>query len=439
MKKHILSIVLCFIYLILPSAAPAQRLPESFRDSTPSLKDCYARYFTLGASSYADGEEDSRIKEQKKESKKEEKQEKKKAKAQKKRKRNAGTSEEEYDDLEDESSGPVEKSSYFIKTVEKHFTELSSGTELLPGKLLGKKPKKYTRFTASDGLSYEVPAKWNSGYLSLFLDDAKRAGVQVRFHLLVCPEMSPDWFFFRYYDTASHLASKAEMAARLEWYIKTVTDFISDWEYKHNQGQALVTSYDVVSELFTDSGDLNLTPYNYLMKIFGDSSYAIQSFAFASKCVPDSIKLCYSDHSLFEKKKAEKVKELIKSVRSADGNSRVDEIGIISHIMEDWPDRDAFFGSCREFSSMDLDVQIQQLDIAARTRKDSGDAYFDFMKACMKNSDSIKGVSFRAVNASEETDFVDYMRAPLFTTEYSCTKNFDRIIEASGHQEGKEK
>ncbi|MBQ7165474.1 MAG: endo-1,4-beta-xylanase [Treponema sp.] len=438
MKKHILSALLCIIYLALPPAAPAQRPPESIRDSTPSLKECYAGYFTIGASSYADGEEENRIKEQKKESRKEKKQEKKKAKAQKKKGRNSSTGDED-DDQEDEKPEPVEKSSFFVRTAGKHFTELSSGTELLPARLLGKKPKKFTRFTASDGLSYEVPAKWDSQYLSLFLDDAKRAGVQVRFHLLICPEMSPDWFFFRYYDTASRLAGKDEMAARLEWYIKTVTDFISDWEQEHNQGQALVTSYDVLSELFTDSGDLNLTPYNYLMKIFGDSSYAIQAFAFASQCVPASVKLCYSDHSLFEKKKADKVKELIISVRAADGSSRVDEIGIISHLMEDWPDREAFFGTCRDFSSMGLDVQIQQLDMAARKRKDCGDAYFDFMRACMKNSAYIKGVSFRAVNASEETDFVDYMRSPLFTSEYSCTKNFDRIIEAAGHDTGSEK
>ena len=100
----------------------------------------------------------------------------------------------------------------------------------------------------------------------------------------------------------------------------------------------------------------------------------------------------------------------------------------------------AAYPTCEAYEDVNIsDVQIQQLDMAARKRKDCGDAYFDFMRACMKNSACIKGVSFRAVNASEETDFVDYMRSPLFTSEYSCTKNFDRIIEAAGHDTGSEK
>ena len=327
-------------------------------------------------------------------------------------------------------------SSDLITTVGKHFTELSSGTELLPARLLGKKPGKLSRFTASDGYSYEVPARWNSKYLALFLEDAKKAGVQVRFHLLVCPEMSPDWFFFRGYDTAARLAGRDEMAARLEWYVKTVTDFIADWEYEHNQGKALVTAYDVAAELFTDAGGLNRTPANYLMKIFGDASYAVTAFTAASRRVPESVRLCYCDHSLFEAQKASRVKEFIAAVRSADGKARVDEIGIISHLTADWPDRKAFFDACRDFSSLQLGVQIQQLDMAVRGGTAGGRAYYDFMQACVQNASYIQGVSFRAVLASEETEFVDYMRSPLFSSDYSCTENFDQIIEASGRRTG---
>lgn len=405
----------------------------------------------IGASSYADDDEDERIKDREKEVKKKEREEKKKAKAAEKARKRAvkgqekngknepddGISDEEDEkDDEDEDdyfkSKPQKKSSYFVSTVGKHFAELSSGMELLPLKLLGKKPKKFERFTASDGSSYDVPAKWNEKYLDLFLDDAKKAGVKVRFHLLVCPEMSPDWFFFRDYDTASHLVGKAEMTARLEWYIRTVTDYIFDWEYKHNQGKRLVTSYDVVSELFTDTEELNLTLHNFLLKIYGDSSYAVQSFGFVARNVPSSVKLCYCEHSLFDPGKAGRVKDFIRSVRSAGGRSRVDEIGIISHLTADWPERDAFFGACKDFSSFGVDVQIQQLDIASRTGKDSGTAYYDFLKACIGHSAYIQGVSFRAVKAVDRDDSVDYMRRPLFTGDYSCTVNFDRVIEASG-------
>ncbi len=424
MKRYLLGVVFSVLFFPLSFTVPAERLPESCRDSTPSLRECYAPYFMVGAASSADDEKDSRIKEQKKEEKKKKKEEKKKSKSR--------------NEEDDEFSGaqPEEKSSYFIRTVGKHFSELSSGSELLPAILLEKKPKKFSRFTAFDGQNYAVPAKWNSQYLALFLEDAKRAGVQVRFHLLVCPEMSPDWFFFHNYDTASRLASMDEMLARLEWYIKTVADFIVEWESEHNQGESLVTSCDVVSELFSDSGDLNRTPNNHLMKIFGDVSYAVQAFAFAARFFPDSVKLCYCDHSLFEQRKAERVKEFISSVRSAGGKSRVNEIGIISHLTEDWPDRKAFFEACRDFSSFGMDVQIQQLDIMARKRKNIGNAYYDFLRACIENSSSIKGVSFRAVLVPDNPEFVDYMRAPLFTSNYSCTGNFNRVIEATALQEG---
>ena len=461
MKKHALSLVLSTILLSLAFSAPAQKTPESYAESTPSLKDCYAPYFAIGAASYADDEEDERIKEKEKEEKKKARKDKKKAKASEKANRKAekerkkqgldggpadddgyddydaryNDEEDDEEDVDDDghgSSRPKEKGLYFIKTAEKHFTELSSGTELLPARLLKKKPGKLTRFIASDGYSYDVPARWNSKYLALFLDDAQKAGVQVRFHLLLCPEMSPDWFFFRGYDTSSRLADTYEMLARIEWYIKTVTAFIADWEQEHNQGKTLVSSYDVVSELFTDTGDMNRTPSNRLMKIFGDSSYALQAFAFASKYVPASVKLCYCDHSLFEKKKAGRVQEFIKAVKAAGRACRVDEIGIISHLTTDWPERRAFFDACRSFASLGLGVQIQQLDMAAPNRKDSGNAYHDFMQACIRNADCIRGVSFRSIRASEETEFVDYMRSPLFSSDYSCTGNFDRVIEAAG-------
>ncbi|MBQ9538423.1 MAG: endo-1,4-beta-xylanase [Treponema sp.] len=458
MKKGILSLLFYFTILTLLFAAPAQRTPESCRDSTPSLKDSYARYFMIGASCYADSEEDVRIKDKEKEEKKQEKAAKKQEKADKKKKKTssskkkqkkAGSSKssknsessddsdrhdsfdyEDYDDSEDDDSyNPKEKSSFFIKTAGKHFAELSSGNELLPYRLLGKKPKKLVQFTASDGYSYDVPAKWNSKYLTLFLEDAKKAGVQVRFHLLLCPEMTPEWFFFRGYDTAGRLVGIDEMNARIEWYIKQVTVFISDWEYEHNNGKSLVTSYDVLSELFTDTGGYNMTPSNYLMKIYGDDHYAIKAFAFASNCVPESVKLCYCDHTLFEKKKAEKVKTFISSVRS-EGKGRVDQIGIISHLTTDWPDRKSFFATCKDLYSAGLEVQIQQLDISAMKAKDSSKAYYEFMKDCIENSDYIQGVSFRAVKAAEETDFEDYMRAPLFSSDYSCTANFDQVIQA---------
>lgn len=432
MKKHILSFMLSVMFLTCSLMAPAQRLPESCRDSTPSLKECYSRYFALGACSYADGEEDARIKDKKKEDRKKEKAEKKKAKASKK----SGKGTDPDDDDEYDSPEPEEKSDFFIRTVGKHFTELSSGTELLPARLLGKKPKKRVRFTASDGYSYDVPAKWNSKYLALFLDDALKAGVQVRFHLLLCPEMSPDWFFFHDYDTASSLASKSEMLARLEWYIREVTAFVLDWEYDNNHGKRLVSSYDVVSELFTDTGDLNRTPYNKLMRIFGDSSYAVRAFAFAADCVPSSVKLCYCDHSLFEREKAGRVKEFVSSVRSAEGKGRVDEIGVISHLAADWPERKSFFDACRNLSSWGLGVQIQQLDIAARKDDDGRNAYHDFMKACMENSDCIQGVSFRAVTASDNAEFTDYMRSPLFLSDYSCTANFAQLLAAAGVSSG---
>ncbi len=466
MKKHALSRAFFILLLALPYTAPAQRLPESCQDSTPSLKECYASYFMLGASSCVDGLEEERIKEKEKEDKKKAKEDKKKAKKaekarkkaekvrekQRKKRNREGESldDDYYDDydyydeydLEEGEEGEdldvpegKAKSSYFIGTLGKHFTELSSGTELLPVRLLGKKARKFVDFTASDGYSYEVPAKWNSKYLARFLEDAKRAGVKVRFHLLLCPEMTPEWFFFRGYDTATHLASKASMTARIEWYIKEVTDFIADWEAKHNQGEPLVSSYDLLAELYTDSGELNKTPHNYLLSIFGDDSYARHAFCFASRCVPEGVKLCYCDHSLFEKKKAERVREFIRSVRSADEHARVDEIGIISHLTADWPERKAFFSACRDFSSLDLDVQIQQLDMLPQSGTDSGSAYYDFMKACVENASVIQGVSFRALAASEETEFVDYMRSPLFSSSYRCTKNFTRVVEASGWEE----
>ena len=426
MKKTCLSQVLAVLFLNLTFVAGAQSVPESIRENTLPLKDCYAPYFSVGAASFADGKESAVIKANEKAAKERDKAASKSRKGKKAGKGQAA----DLDGGENSAVQAALKKSDFVLTVEKHFAELSTGNELLPATLLGERPRKLVRFTASDGYVYEVPEKINTKYIELFLNEALAAGVQVRFHLLVCPEVSPEWFFFRNYDSALQLVGKDEMSARLEWYIKSVTDYVSDWEYQHNGGKILVSSYDVVSELFTDSGDLNLSPFNYLMKIFGDVSYASKAFVFAAKCVPSGVKLCYCDHSLFEEKKALAVKEFVGAVRSAGDRGRVDEIGVISHLTALWPERSAFFDVCREFSGEGFAVQIQQLDIAPVSGVDTGMAYFDFMKLCVENAAWIKGVSFRAVNAVEETEFVDYMRTPLFAGDFSCTDSFDMVVAA---------
>ena len=89
MKKLILSLLLYIIILLPSNASTAQKIPESCMDSTPSLKDCYAPYFMIGASSYADDDEEDRIKENEKEEKKKAKEEKKKTKASKKDRKKA--------------------------------------------------------------------------------------------------------------------------------------------------------------------------------------------------------------------------------------------------------------------------------------------------------------------------------------------------------------
>ena len=123
------------------------------------------------------------------------------------------------------------------------------------------RPNEFTDFTGEDGKSYKVPLnppKFST--VDRCLNICKNNGLKMRGHVLVWHTQTPEWFFYEDWGStgSNELVSIDEMNARLEWYIKTVLNHIKDWEDTNNNGERIVTTWDVVNEAISDNAPLTM-------------------------------------------------------------------------------------------------------------------------------------------------------------------------------------
>lgn len=303
--------------------------------------------------------------------------------------------------------------------ISKHANTITLGNELKPQFLLQwwdgdgfSQPT--TTFTASNGLTIQVPDKLNGeALIYATLNAAKNAGVKMRGHVLTWHSQTPDGFFREKYSKDGALVSKEVMTARHEWYIKTVLDCVAQWEI-HNDyagketGNHLIWAWDVVNEAMADDAGTTYTGTNQnwlrgstsetqgkdpanggsrWYEIYKNEDFIINAFRFANAYAPADVKLCYNDYNEYMANKTsaiEHIADLIKngSEQTVGGKNvkpRLDAIAMQSHVGTSWPSLSEYESALKKFLAI-ADVHVSELDFNAETQQAAEKAYADYFK-----------------------------------------------------------
>ena len=313
------------------------------------------------------------------------------------------------------------------------------------------KPSKLKDFTGEDGKTYKVPE--NTPVLEnigTILKIAKYTNLKMRGHVLVWHAQTPDWFFRENYgsNTAKYV-SQDEMNARLEWYIKTILEYIKDWEDKYNEGKRIVVTWDVVNEAASDNASQSswLRSDSNWYRIYMSDKFIVNAFRYANKYAPKDLLLAYNDYGCSSVAKCAAICKIVDAIQAAP-DARIDVLGMQSHIGMNTPitGPNSFETSVQKFIAKGLDVQITELDIGLDGQRYNSERlkakYKEFFKMCLANrkNDSRKGIrGITLWGTIDETSWIynnnGVKNHPLlFEGNYTCKDAFYGVLEAADEE-----
>ena len=313
------------------------------------------------------------------------------------------------------------------------------------------KPSKLKDFTGEDGKTYKVPE--NTPVLEnigTILKIAKYTNLKMRGHVLVWHAQTPDWFFRENYgsNTAKYV-SQDEMNARLEWYIKTILEYIKDWEDKYNEGKRIIVTWDVVNEAASDNASQSswLRNDSNWYRIYKSDKFIVNAFRYANKYAPKDLLLAYNDYGCSSVAKCAAICKIVDAIQAAP-DARIDVLGMQSHIGMNTPitGPNSFETSVQKFIAKGLDVQITELDIGLDGQRYNSERlkakYKEFFKMCLANrkNDSRKGIrGITLWGTIDETSWIynnnGVKNHPLlFEGNYTCKDAFYGVLEAADEE-----
>lgn len=303
--------------------------------------------------------------------------------------------------------------------ISKHANTITLGNELKPQFLLqwwngDGSSQPTTTFTASNGLTIQVPDKLNGeALIYATLNAAKNTGVKMRGHVLTWHSQTPEGFFREKYSKDGALVSKEVMTARHEWYIKTVLECVAQWEKANGYagketGNHLIWAWDVVNEAMADDAGTTYTGTNQnwlrgstsetqgkdpanggsrWYEIYKNEEFIINAFRFANAYAPADVKLCYNDYNEYMANKTSAIEHIARLIKKGEeqliaGKSvspRLDAIAMQSHVGTSWPSLSEYESALKKFLAI-ADVHVSELDFNAETQQAAEKAYADYFK-----------------------------------------------------------
>lgn len=345
------------------------------------------------------------------------------------------------------------------KGLKRHFNSITMGNEMKPDEFLGtytvKEPKSFEDFTDSYGTTVKVPKNHlQFGVVDQCLNASKNIGAKMRGHVLVWHSQTADWFFKENYKSSGELVDKATMTARQEWYIKAVLEHIKEWEDKNNNGERIIYCWDVVNEA-AEQQDYLRTDSNWY-RIYKDDTFIVNAFRFANKYAPKDVLLAYNDYNEYYEDKRNNIIDIVKSVKKHQSDStlptRIDVIGMQSHLKHGEPYMSDYEATIRDFLTTGLDIHITELDIASKSRADADDnqklkkAYKDCFKLYLRNAktsskNGITSVTIWGItdgstwlNNDDQQPYLNNIKPQyplLFTDNYYAKPAFYGVLEAA--------
>ena len=310
------------------------------------------------------------------------------------------------------------------------------------------KPTSTEDFEGEDGKIYQVPSSLAGfGRLSQILQIAKDNKMLIRGHVLVWHSQTPDWFFKQDYNASKPYVEKDEMTARQEWYIKSVLEFVKNWEEINNDGKHIIITWDVVNEACTDGAwtEDPLRTASPWYSIYKDDSFIVNAFRFANRYAPSDVKLAYNDYSCYSLSKTKAICKVVQDIQSAH-DARIDVIGMQSHVSMTYPTLADYEKAVQTFLALGVDVQVTEMEIAfggkLANQEALADLYADYFKLFLKyrklpGKNGISGVTLwgtrdEASWIRNNSDSMNKVQRPLlFEKEYECKPAFWSVLETA--------
>ena len=310
------------------------------------------------------------------------------------------------------------------------------------------KPGNFKDFVAEDGKTYKVPGNTPPmENINSILRTVQMLGIKMRGHTLVWHNQTPDWFFRENYGSSKEAyATPATMNARLEWYIKTVLEYIAQWEAKYNNGEHIVIAWDVVNEAASDSATQKLwirTNGNWY-GVYHDDTYIVNAFRYANKYAPKDVLLAYNDYGCASPTKSDAICKIVDAIKAAP-DARIDVVGMQTHVGMNTPVTGAgsFEASVQKFIAKGVDVQITEMDIGQDGQRYNSEKlkqkYKEFFTMFINNrktegKNGIRGVTLWGV--IDERSWIynnngTKQHPLLFSGAYTCKPAFYGVLEAA--------
>ena len=340
-----------------------------------------------------------------------------------------------------------------------------------------------TSFTASNGQTIQV-SKTIQGLSRLndILTILKNNNLKMRGHVLTWHSQTPDDFFAEGYsaksngELISNPVSKDVMTARHEWYIKTILEYVNEWEVNNGYGTGnhIIWTWDVVNEAIADdatttdylrgstSGTKDKTPTppagsnqaqgSRWYQIYQSDEFIVNAFRFANAYAPADVPLAYNDYNEYmdyEKGwKTTGILNLIESIKNGEAQTingklvkpRIDVMGMQSHVNPDWPGVSGYENALKRYLAAGVDVHVSEFDIAATSTGSAKSAYSDYFKMLKKYGKSYSGtnkitnITIWGLN-NEASWIKSKSKYPLLfnkiNNEYIPNDSFDAVIEAA--------
>ena len=308
------------------------------------------------------------------------------------------------------------------------------------------KPTTTVDFVAEDGKTYAVPQSL-AGFsrLSQILTIARDNGMHMRGHVLVWHSQTPDWFFKTNYSSDGQTVDKATMTARQEWYIKSVLEFVKNWEELNNNGKRIITTWDVVNEACTDGAweDNPLRTASPWYQIYKDDTFIVNAFRYANRYAPSDVKLAYNDYSCYSPNKTKAICRVVQDIKAA-RDARIDVVGMQSHVSMSYPPVLDYEKAVQQFVALCVDVQVTEMEIAFGGRLVNQEMlaqrYGEYFEMFLKNrkllgKKGICGITLWGTRdevswiRNNKDDMNKFQRPLLFEKDYECKPAFFKVLE----------
>lgn len=373
--------------------------------------------------------------------------------------------------------------------LKKHADSMTLGNELKPQFMFcwwsngdGAK-ESMTSFTASNGQTIQVPKTIKGlSRLNDILTILKNNNLKMRGHVLTWHSQTPDDFFAegysaKYYgELISNPVSKDVMTARHEWYIKTILEYVNEWEAinGYGTGNHIIWTWDVVNEAIADdatktdylrgstSGTKDKTPTppagsnqaqgSRWYQIYQSDEFIVNAFRFANAYAPADVPLAYNDYNEYMDYsggwKTTGILNLIESIKNGEAQTikgksvapRIDVMGMQSHVGDDWPGVGGYEDAVKRYLDAGVDIHVSEFDIAAKSSNSSKTTYSEYFKM-LKNygknysgKNKITNVTIWGLN-NEDSWIKSKSKYPLLfnkiNDEYIPNDSFDAVIEAA--------